>query len=92
MVDLELSMLFLALGELQCEYNLLLLHESVFFVEHMLLIELQIEAYRYFFQKLHFRLQLNYLKSENLLKGLTEEAAIEDIVERVVVPPPKGAA
>ena len=32
------------------------------------------------------------VKSENLLKGLTEEAAIEDILERVVVPPPKGAA
>ena len=31
------------------------------------------------------------VKSENLLKGLTEEAAIEDILERVEVPPPKGA-
>ncbi|MBT3273828.1 MAG: MoxR family ATPase, partial [Spirochaetales bacterium] len=32
------------------------------------------------------------VRSENLLKGLTEEAAIEDILERVAVPPPKGAA
>ena len=32
------------------------------------------------------------VKSENLLKGLTEEAAVEDIVERVAVPPPEGFA
>ena len=30
------------------------------------------------------------VKSENLLKGLTEEKAIEAIVEQVPVPPPKG--
>lgn len=32
------------------------------------------------------------VKSENLLKGLTEETAVADILERVAVPPPKGAA
>ena len=30
------------------------------------------------------------VKSENLLKGLTEERAIEDLMVRVDVPPPKG--
>jgi MoxR-like ATPase len=32
------------------------------------------------------------VKSENLLKGLTEETAVDDLVERIEVPPPKGAA
>ena len=32
------------------------------------------------------------VKSENLLKGLTEEAAVGDILDRVALPPPKGAA
>ena len=30
------------------------------------------------------------VKSENLLKGLTEEKAIEAMLERTEVPPPKG--
>ncbi len=32
------------------------------------------------------------VKSENLLKGLTEERAIEDMLERIEVPPPQSAA
>ena len=32
------------------------------------------------------------VKSENLLKGLTEERAIEELLERIEVPPPKEAA
>jgi len=32
------------------------------------------------------------VKSENLLKGLTEEAAIEDMLERIEIPPPQGVA
>lgn len=30
------------------------------------------------------------VKSENLLKGLTEEKAVEEILERTALPPPKG--
>ncbi len=32
------------------------------------------------------------VKSENLLKGLTEERAIDDLLERIEVPPPQSAA
>jgi len=32
------------------------------------------------------------VKSENLLKGLNEEKAIEDLIERVEVPSPKETA
>ena len=32
------------------------------------------------------------VKSENLLKGLTEERSIAELLEQVAVPPPKNAA